>query len=258
MLRLVHRHAGDPLQGDQLLLAGVLVLLLKLLEMSLAVGQPLLASRHLRQLRVDLLLLGEDTLLDLDDPRAVLRDLLVDVRAELDSLLTGGDLCLATKRVRLALGLVDEALALLACGTEARLAQSPDGQRSSESPEEEADQNPDDDQHGLAPESVVRGRYRSAHPAVRPAQEVPNRSSEPTPRLEQAVALDPRCQKPFGVGVVGSWHEVQKDECDSENVSMQAKRRMMHLHPTAVQGSFAKSAPRAASTASSPKPLEAR
>src|SRR5438093_13163101 len=114
--------------------------------MSLAVGQPLLPSRHLRQLPVDLLLLGEDALLDLDDPRPVLRDLLVDVGAELDGLLARRDLGLAPQRVRLSLSLLDQVLALLARRTQARLSEGPDGPRPSQSPEQQADPTPDGDE----------------------------------------------------------------------------------------------------------------
>jgi len=54
--------------------------------MRLAIGEPLLAARHLRQLSVDLLFLREHPLLDLDDPSSVVCDFPVDLRSQLDRL----------------------------------------------------------------------------------------------------------------------------------------------------------------------------
>src|SRR6266576_2528506 len=102
-LRLVDGHARDPLELGELLLARILVLFLELAQVCLAIGEPLLTAPHLRQLSVDLLLLGEDSLLDLDDPAPVLRNFPVDLRTELDRLFPGGDLRLPPKRLRFAL-----------------------------------------------------------------------------------------------------------------------------------------------------------
>ena len=158
-LRLVHRHARDPLELGELLLACLLVLVLELPEMRLAVGEALLAPRDLRQLGVDLLLLGEHTLLDLDDPRAVLCDLTVDLRPELDSFLTRRDLGLAPERLRLALRVVEQELALLPRFAEPRLSEVADGDGSSQSPDDHPDQYPDCDQHGQ-----LLGRLSAALP----------------------------------------------------------------------------------------------
>jgi hypothetical protein len=72
-----------------------LLLLLELTEVLLPVGEALLATGELRQLALDLLLLREHALLDLHDPAAVLRDLCVDLRAQVDGVLPGADLGLA-------------------------------------------------------------------------------------------------------------------------------------------------------------------
>src|SRR5439155_4171313 len=96
-LRLVDGHPGDALERRELLPSRLLVLFLELAQMRLSVGQTLLAPHELCQLLVDLLLLREDTLLDLDNPRAVLCNLVVDLRAELDRLFTRADLGLASK-----------------------------------------------------------------------------------------------------------------------------------------------------------------
>src|SRR5712691_8377140 len=118
--------------------------------MCLAIGKPLLAARHLRQLSVDLLFLREHSLLHLDDPAAVLRDFLVDLRAQLDRLFAGGDLRLPPKRLRLALRVVEQLLPLLLGCAEARLAERAHRDGPSQSPGDEADQNSDGDLHWLS------------------------------------------------------------------------------------------------------------
>src|SRR5213075_660179 len=95
LLRLVDSHSGDALQLGELGLADGLLLLLKLTQMLLAIGEPLLAPCKLRQLPVDLLLLRDDALFDLDDPRPMVRDLGIDLGAETDGVLPRADLRLA-------------------------------------------------------------------------------------------------------------------------------------------------------------------
>ena len=146
-LRLVHRHARDPLELGELLLARILVLLLELPKVRLAIGETLLAARHLGQLPVDLLFLREHALLDLDDPAPVLCNLPVDLGTQLDRFLANGDLRLPTKRFRFAPGVLDQLLALLLGGTEARLAERADCDCTPQSSGDEADQNPDGDLH---------------------------------------------------------------------------------------------------------------
>ena len=128
----------------------MLVLLLELLQVRLPVREALLPPGELRQLPVDLLFLRENALLDLDDPRAVLCDLLVDLGAKLHGFLARGDLRLAPQRVRFALGVFDQLLALLLRGPEPRLSERADGDCSPQTTGDKADQNPDDDLHGLS------------------------------------------------------------------------------------------------------------
>ena len=132
-LRLVDRHARDPLELGELLLACFLVLFLELAEMRLPIGEALLAARELGELSVDLLFLREDALLDLDDPAAVLRDFLVDLGAQLHRFLADGDLRLAPERLRFALGVVDQLLPLLLGGAESRFAERTDRDGASQS-----------------------------------------------------------------------------------------------------------------------------
>src|SRR5439155_26482550 len=149
-------------------------LFLELAQMRLPVGQTLLAPHELCQLLVDLLLLREDTLLDLDNPRAVLCNLVVDLRAELDRLFTRADLGFASKVLDFAPSLVEELTALLPRGPEPRLPECTDRDSPSESPDDETDEYPDGNEH-----EQLLGRlsatHRGAHPAVGPARGVPNR-----------------------------------------------------------------------------------
>jgi hypothetical protein len=118
-----------------------------LAKVRLAVGQPLLASRELGQLPVDLLFLGEHALFDLDDSRTMLDDFLFDLGPELDRLLTRGDLGLAPQGVGLAHGLLQHLLPLLTCGPEPRLPQGAYGHGTRETPDDEADQYSDCNEH---------------------------------------------------------------------------------------------------------------
>src|SRR6185503_399973 len=115
--------------------------------MRLAVAQALLTPTQLGQLRVDLLFLGEDALLDLDDAGAMLRHLLVDLGAQVHRFFAGADLGFAAKRVRLARGLLEHQLPLLLRRAQPRLAETADRDRDRRSPDDESDQNPDCDQH---------------------------------------------------------------------------------------------------------------
>src|SRR5713101_5829987 len=198
-LRLVDGHAGNPLELDELLLACVLVLFLELAEVRLAVGEPLLAPRHLRQFSVDLLFLREHSLLDLDDPAAVLRDFMIDLRPQLDRLFPGGDLRLPPKRLRFALRIVDHLLPLLLGRAEARLAERARRDCPSQSPGDEADQYPDGDLHLAqllgrlsAVATAVPTRQSGRHGRSRIGETSRHRGSE-------SGCLDRRCQEPFGV-----------------------------------------------------------
>jgi hypothetical protein len=191
-LRLVDSQARDPLELGELLLAGMLVLLLELFQVGLPVREALLPPNELGQLPVDLLFLREDALLDLDDPRPVICDLLVDLGAQLHGFLARGDLRLAPQRVGLALGVFDQLLALLLRGPEPRLSEHADGDCSPQTTGDKADQNPDDDLHGLSswvgcPRSVTA----APHPAVRPARRFRIGGTSRHPRLAERSARSP-------------------------------------------------------------------
>src|SRR4029453_10321767 len=68
-LRLGHAQAGDPLQADEGLVLGRLQLLLQLLDVDLAVVQPLLAPVDLGSLPLELVLRRRHLLLDPGSPR---------------------------------------------------------------------------------------------------------------------------------------------------------------------------------------------
>ena len=201
-LRLVDRHARDPLELGELLLARILVLLLELPQVRLTIGEALLAARHLGQLPVDLLFLREHALLDLDDPAAVLCNFPVDLRTQLDRLLANGDLRLPPKRFRFAPGVLDQLLPLLLGCAEARLAERTDCDCTSQSSGDEADQNPDGDLHwlsswvGCPPLRGAPTRQSGRHWRSRIGETSRHRGSE-------SGWLDRRCQEPLGVGLVG-------------------------------------------------------
>src|SRR5262249_40768634 len=95
LLRLLRGQPGDPLESQERVVLRLLELVLERLDVHLAVAQPLLAPRELRQLLVDLLFLLEDALLDLDDLDAAVLHLRLDLRPKLDRLLARIDLRLA-------------------------------------------------------------------------------------------------------------------------------------------------------------------
>src|SRR5438876_799125 len=164
--------------------------------MRLPVGQALFAPCELGQLAVDLLLLRQDPLLDLDDARPVFGDFLVDLRSQLNSLLAGADLRLALEGVRLAGGVLDQQLALLRGGAEARLAEHADRDRNPDPPEDEADQYPDSDQHGQ-----LLGRLSAALPRCLPRRPAgtgyPESGEASRQRGSSSGWLRRRCQEPF-------------------------------------------------------------
>src|SRR5207247_11326568 len=132
-------------------------------QVRLAVEEPLVAPLQLGQLRVDLLFLREDPLLDLDDAPPVLHDFLVDLGAQQNGLLARADLGLAPEGLGFALGLGEHQLALLLGGAETRLPQYPDRDRNADSPHDQSDQNPDCDQH-----AQLLGRLAAALPRSPP------------------------------------------------------------------------------------------
>jgi len=109
-LGLVHGHPGDALELGQLGIARLLQLFLQLLRVHLAIGDSLFPPRELGEFPVDVLLLGDDALLQREHLRATARDLLLDLGAKPDRLLTCFDLSFAPKRIGLPLRLGDEQL----------------------------------------------------------------------------------------------------------------------------------------------------
>ena len=75
--------------------------------MLLAVGDPLVTPRQLRQLPRDVVLLSEDALLDLDDRVTALAQLGLELGAQLDRLLPRLDAGLAAGRFRVAARLLE-------------------------------------------------------------------------------------------------------------------------------------------------------
>src|SRR5205814_8280642 len=102
-LRVLQRHAGDPLELLLLRRLRLLELVLELAEMRLPVGEPLILALEVDELSLDLLLLREHPLFDLHDGAAPVGELAVDLGPQLDGLLARLDLCLTPERLRLAL-----------------------------------------------------------------------------------------------------------------------------------------------------------
>ena len=99
-LRLPERHPGDPLELVERTVPSRLLLVLQLLEVHLAVAEPLLSAGHLDDPLVDLRLTLSDALLDLRDLEAV-ANLVLDLRAQSHRTLPRLDVGLAANRLRL-------------------------------------------------------------------------------------------------------------------------------------------------------------
>jgi hypothetical protein len=110
-LRLTDRHPGDPLQLLELVVARLLELLLELLRVRLAVGEPLLAARDLDVLRLDLVLPRVQALLALHHLRAPLSEFLLELGPQPDRLLARLDLRFAAERLGLAAPVGEDLLA---------------------------------------------------------------------------------------------------------------------------------------------------
>jgi hypothetical protein len=103
-LRLSHRQAPDSLELAERFVLRRLQLLLELLDVHLAVVQPLLATLDLRLLAHELVLGGRNLLLDPGGLRAPALDLALDLRTQLHRQLASLDLSLAPDRLGLPLG----------------------------------------------------------------------------------------------------------------------------------------------------------
>jgi hypothetical protein len=122
-LRLVDREARDPLELAQLAVLRLLQLSLKLLDVRLTVCETLFAPQELRQLRLELVLSGEDALLELGHLAAPLLRVALGVGADADGLLPRLDLRLAAKVLGLSLRRVDQLVAPRRGFAEARAAE---------------------------------------------------------------------------------------------------------------------------------------
>src|SRR5581483_10206262 len=182
-LRLLLRHPRDALEG--LLLRGLRVLqvVLELAEMRLPVREPLVLPVELDELPLDLLLLREQTLLDLQHRFAAVGELPVDLGAHLHSHLARLDLRFATERLRVALGVLEELpaqpLRLADAGGTERLHRDERERR----PDGDPDDDCDPDQHVPAPRSVGE-----LPPGIGPAAAAP---SETNARFDVRAARAP-------------------------------------------------------------------
>ncbi len=119
-LRLTGGHRRDALELLPLYLLERLQLVLQLLQVLLAVGDPLVTARQLGQLARDVVLLGEHALLDLDDGVAPLPQLRLELRTQLDRLLPRLDVGLAAGRLGVTAGFVEQEAPLAPGRGEAR------------------------------------------------------------------------------------------------------------------------------------------
>src|SRR5579859_902664 len=157
-LRVLERHAGDALERRLLSDLRLLQLFLELLQVDLAVGEPLVLAREVLELALDLLLLGDEALLDLEDLVAPLAELGVDLGAQLDCLLARLHLRLALQRVGLALCVLDDLAAQPAGLADARRTESLHREQGKRRPCRDPDGDSDSDQHGR---SSSVGRHRA-------------------------------------------------------------------------------------------------
>src|ERR671930_144930 len=181
-LRLPDRHPGDPLELLQLLVAGLLELLLELLRVRLAVGEPLLAARELDDLRVDLLLPRVQPLLALDHPCAAVGELLLELAPQSNRLLARLDLRLAPERLGLAPRVGQNLLAHASRRAEPGAAPERDrGQRQARA-DRKSDEYSGGDEHSGSCPWVGWSRRAAATPDTRPARSSNRRTRSRSPR----------------------------------------------------------------------------
>src|SRR6188508_2634548 len=104
-LRFGDGHATDPLELCELALLRFLQVFLELLDVRLAVGNALVAPLELPLPALDLVLAGQEALLDLRHARALLADLPLDLRPEPHGLLARLDFRLAANGLGLHTGI---------------------------------------------------------------------------------------------------------------------------------------------------------
>ncbi len=174
LLRLRGGHAGDALELRELEALRLLQLLLELLQVRLAVRDPLLAAGEVGQAPVGLLVLRVGPLFELHHLAAARLDLRVELGAQAHRLLARLDLGLAQLRVRLALRLLEDEASLAAGRGEARAAELGEHDEGRRDSDDESDGDSDDDQHArLLP--WVSSRGFTANPTRRrPHAELPD------------------------------------------------------------------------------------
>ena len=159
-------------------------------------------ERDLRQLLVDVLFLREDALLHLDDPRAMLRDLRVDLGTQSHGFLACADLRLATKSVGFTLRVVDDLVTELSSTTESRFRRPDEHEGAHDRADDEADHDPDGDEHAGLLGRGVRWVATTTPGACRHAVCPESVLRADTFGSAERV-LERRCLLPFGVGSVG-------------------------------------------------------
>jgi hypothetical protein len=177
-LRLVHGEAGDPLELADLLVLGLLELDLEVLDVRLAIGEPLLATEELGQLPLELVLFRDDPLLELGDLPAALLGVALCLRPDADGLFPRLDLRLPPKVRSLTLGAGDELVAPRGCLAEARAPKHLHDDEQQARSEDEADSDSGGDEHGrslgseyhppsgLSKSALIRSRRRRLHRSV--------------------------------------------------------------------------------------------
>ena len=193
-LRVLQGHAGNPLELFLLRHLFLLELLLKLTEMGLPVGDPLVLPLEVDELPLDLLFLAEHALLDLQDGATPVGELGVDLAPELDGLLARLDLRLATDGLRLTLCILDQLPAHAAGLADAGGAEDLDREQSERRACRYPDGDCDPDQH-LRRTSLG---WVLAHPASGPQARFSNRSI-PGAQPARAPARG-ACQDAVGFG----------------------------------------------------------
>ena len=283
-LLLEHAHAAGELVADELL-ASLEQLRLRLLlrhagrsarasacsaffaafssswscaEVGLAVGDPLVASRELDELPLDLLLLREHALLDLQHRLPAVGELGVDLGAELHRLLARLDLRLAPRGLGLALGVLDDLPAELPRLADAGRAEHLHGEEREHRSPDDSDGDSDPDQHRRL---LLRWRWLSTavrpppHPASPAGGISPNTLSCARAHARPPAGLPtsgrpPAFRSGCGSGFHSGWMRFRKSPYAGKTSDEAC------ADPTADQSSGA-NPPTAVSTTSASKPLDA-
>ena len=210
-LRLVDGQTRDPLELAELPVLRLLQVDLELLDVRLAVGEALFAAEELGQLRLELILLGEDALLELRDLAAALLGVALGLGTDAHRLLARLDLGLAAQVVGFPLRVVDQLVASRGGLPEARPAQHLHHHEQESRSEDEADNDSGGDEHGLSWGRLPHHQARAERSDSRPS--ATGRTGGAASELASAASA------PSLVGVLIS----DRFRLVSENVSVQAK-----------------------------------